>query len=340
MRFLGIHWKTEELEGGGVGFGIGAKHRPISKTFPTFRLPVNPHTRAPWLAIALLALGLSACGEGERFDLGLDAGLRVSRGSFVRGELPEESGGPEVRVTYLGTSVSRAFQDRPFSGVLDPEATAVLVALEGDPGYWIVPSGFPFPEAPGTVSFDAPLSFSSEVDTGPHTLLVAGVDEDSRKGPVVSLAFTLVEQKLPEGELVISLFWDTESDLDLHVVTPDGIEIYRDRPNSFRAPPGTTPGRDDWQQGGLLDVDSNAKCVIDGRRNENVVFANPPPEGTYVVRVETSSLCGAPGARYFVEVRRSGELIAQASGFTTATATRFPHSVGAGVTVLEFVVEP
>lgn len=290
-----------------------------------------------WVLVALL---LGACGPGERFDLGLDAGLRVRGGSFVRSELPAEGEGPEVQVAFLGRSVSRNIQDRPFTGALAPEATAVLIALAGDAGYWIVPSGFPFPEAPGTVSFDAPLSFSPTVEAGPHTLQLLAVDEHSRPGPLTSLEFTLLDPPLPEGELVISLFWDTESDLDLHVVTPDGIEIYRDRPNSFRAPPGTTPGRDDWQNGGILDVDSNARCVIDGRRNENVVFANSPPVGRYTVRVETFSLCETPGARYVVEARRRGELLSRASGFTSAAATRTSHALGAGLTVLEFAVEP
>jgi len=71
----------------------------------------------------------------------------------------------------------------------------------------------------------------------------------------------------PAGALVVSLEWDTEADLDLHVVTPDGVEIWAGNINSYQAPPPGTPvDPAAWQAGGILDLDSNAGCVIDGRQ--------------------------------------------------------------------------
>jgi uncharacterized protein YfaP (DUF2135 family) len=284
---------------------------------------------------------LSACEQGQRVDLGLDAGLRVQGGAFVRGPLPAATEGPNVQALYLGQRyLDRGLQNKSFSGVLDPNATAAAVMLDGDRGYWLIAAGFPFPESPDTTSFDAPLSIASSVASGPQTLLVTAIDADSRFGPVRPVEFTLTDHPLPSGKLVISLFWDTESDLDLHVVTPGGSEIYRDHVNSWQPPVGTQAGPDDWKNGGILDFDSNASCIIDGRRNENVTFASVAPPGTYLIRVDTFSLCAASAARYRVEVRSEDMRLAQAFGETTAASTRFSHGAGAGVTALEVSVAP
>jgi hypothetical protein len=52
---------------------------------------------------------------------------------------------------------------------------------------------------------------------------------------------------------------------------------------------------------GTLDRDSNAACVSDGYRAENVVWddeAGAPEAGLYVVRVDMFSACGAPSADF------------------------------------------
>ncbi|MGC4094539.1 MAG: hypothetical protein QM756_42815 [Polyangiaceae bacterium] len=287
-----------------------------------------------------MSFGLVGCEDGARFDPGFDAQLFVEHGAFVRETLPRDSGGPEVLATYLGRSYfSRATARKSFSGVLAPSASAVALELEGDRGHWVVPSGFPFPESPGTTSFDAPLSFSATIANGPHRLWVAAADEAGRYGAARSVDFTLTEQVMPASALTVSLFWDTASDLDLHLILPDGTEIYRDQPNSWRPPTGSEPTVDAWQSGGLLDFDSNARCTIDGRNNENIWFRDAPPAGQFTVRVDAFSLCSEVVARFRVEVRLGEERIATASGTLTSSATRFDHAAGAGLSVLTFSVE-
>ena len=76
-----------------------------------------------------------------------------------------------------------------------------------------------------------------------------------------------------------------------------------------------------------LDFDSNANCVIDGRRQENVIFpTGSPPPGVYTVRVDASSLCGQAGRAVAVSAtgrrRRNGTLLGYAQWQATDADTR------------------
>lgn len=293
---------------------------------------------ASCVAASCVALGL-ACGEAVAVDPGLDAALRVEGATFFRGELPVSTGGPAVLGAFLTQTTFRAGeQDKSFSGVVELEATGVAIALEGQRGYWVVPTGMPLPETPLAASFDAPLSFSLEAAPGPHALQVWAADLAGAFGPPLRVEFALVPRALPEGRLVVALTWDTQSDLDLHVITPELVEVYSGNVNSWQPGAGRASAPGDWRSGGLLDVDSNANCRIDGRRNENVVWAEAPPSGAYRVRVDTPSLCGAPAARWRVDVLLAGQSIAAATGSSVAASTRFAHGRGGGVLALGFDV--
>ena len=95
------------------------------------------------------------------------------------------------------------------------------------------------------------------------------------------------------GEVQMSVSWDAQTDVDLHVVDPTGEEIY------FANLIGATGGR--------LDLDSNAACNIDGKRNENITWPDgAAPSGEYVVKVNLWSACSLPRTRYVVTIRRNG----------------------------------
>ena len=88
------------------------------------------------------------------------------------------------------------------------------------------------------------------------------------------------------GRLRFSLSWTVISDFDLHVLTPEGIEIY-------------FANRSDG--GGELDVDD---CALDGclpgTHVENVVFTDAPPLGLYRVWVE--NFTGSQAGDFRIEV--------------------------------------
>jgi len=289
--------------------------------------------------LTLLLLLLAGC-SGQPSDLGSDAQLSVRGGSFVRGALPDPADGPRVAAAFLGqTAFPAEFQGKSFNGTLEPEATAVAIQLASDVGYFIVEAGPPFVESPDQPSFDAALSFSRAAEPGPHELLLSAVDARGHVGPRKIVPFTLAPPAVVASTLAFSLYWDRPSDLDLHVVLPDGSEVYNDQPNSWKPTPGIVQSPDAFLSGGRLDLDSNAQCRIDGRNNENVVWTVEPPHGTYVVRVDTYSLCGEPAARFQVEARYHGERVALSSGEAVPAATRGAHGAGAGLIAFELEVE-
>ena len=304
-------------------------------------------TSARRLAWCALLPGL-ACGGlpggGLPGDLGLGAELRVAGAQYLAGDLAAAApgDGPAVVSVFNSlTAVQPGERDKPLSGSLAPTATAAALGLGGDRGYWIAIAGPPALDAPDLPTFQARLSFSIDLPLGDLVLLVRAVDAAGRFGvpSAVPLASALVPP--PAGALVVSLDWDSEADLDLHLVTPDGVEVWARNINSYQAPlPGTAVDPEAWKAGGILDFDSNAGCVIDGRRQENVVWQASPPAGRYLVRVNTTSLCGAPAARWKVRVLAGGAPIAASQGVSLPGDPRYSKGPGSGVEALTFDVSP
>jgi hypothetical protein len=290
------------------------------------------------LVLALLAL--VCCNDALVADEGLDARLRVEGAQFRRGSLPSDEAGPVVKSLGLSPIVHPGASGRSCSGVLDASGTAVALALDGDPGYWVVPAGPPDVTAPGFPTFTASVSFSPAIGAGSHTFFARAVDSAGRFGASFTRPVDVTVTARPAGRLVISLTWGNDADLDLHVVDPTGAEIWKRNINSYQAPPpGSSPEPPGTPHpGGILDFDSNAQCVPDGRFAENVVYADKPPSGHYVARVDTYSLCGVAGAQWRVEGFLDGVSIGASEGSSTDYDSRFSHDRGAGVLALELDV--
>jgi hypothetical protein len=284
--------------------------------------------------VALLG---ASCGEASR-DPGSAAWLRVAGAQFVPGALSASSGPPVVAVNLSRSTAQQGESGLHLSGALAPEANAVAIALEGDRGFWLLPAAVPDVATPGAPSFGVTLAVSRDAPAGLRTLQVVARAADGIAGALSTAALEITAPPEPTGELVVSLRWDTNADLDVHVVDGNGVEIWARNPNSWRAVPGAPPDPNAWRTGGLLDVDSNAQCVIDGRNRENVVWTVPPPPGHYLVRVDAFSMCGQAGVQWRVDAVLRGERIAAAEGSCTPASTRPPHELGAGVLAVEFDV--
>ncbi len=114
-------------------------------------------------------------------------------------------------------------------------------------------------------------------------------------------------------------------------MSPGGNELDPKHPNTLALDDAGAP----LPGNGVLDRDSNADCVLDGYREEDVVWQDPPKKGNYIARVDMFSACGAPSADFTLQIwvdkkqifTRSGRLIAlDASG----------GGPGAGLFVTEF----
>ena len=98
-----------------------------------------------------------------------------------------------------------------------------------------------------------------------------GPESDSRRSMEAAMNETLAQEGAEDGVITVSLGWQTEDDLDLHVVTPSGREIYYSNKEA---------------DGGRLDVDMQVSTIV-ANPAEHVVFKESPPQGTYTVRVVT-----------------------------------------------------
>lgn len=154
---------------------------------------------------------------------------------------------------------------------------------------------------------------------GGFTFFFAVVDDNGTQG----LLARQHVQALPvgAGQVQVSVSWDRDSDVDLHVIDPNGEEIYWDHRGSA--------------SGGVLDLDSNADCELDHKRNENVTWKKAPP-GRYTVRVDYYRSCGEPSSDYVVTVQVVGQPTQVFNG--TFTGDGDQGGSGSGTTVTTFTV--
>jgi uncharacterized protein YfaP (DUF2135 family) len=137
------------------------------------------------------------------------------------------------------------------------------------------------------------LTYPQEVPLTEFDLQVAVADPSGSIGPYVPVHTRVLG--VGTGDVQVTLAWDVDSDVDLHVVGPDGEEIYYGNRRS--------------DSGGELDLDSNAGCDIDGVRNENITWpVGQAPRGVYTVRVEYWSSCGVGQTHYTVRINNGGSV--------------------------------
>ena len=83
---------------------------------------------------------------------------------------------------------------------------------------------------------------------------------------------------------------------------------------------------------GSLDFDSNAGCVIDGRRQENIIYTQGPPSRPSTPFASTPSRCAVRSTRSggVSATLADGTPLGYAQWEATDTDTRGNHVAGAG----------
>jgi hypothetical protein len=286
-----------------------------------------------------LLLLLLACSPVQA-DEGRDAMLQVTGAQFRREAMPPDGAGPRILTATLASRERANTIERGCSGEAEGPTTAVAFGLAGDVGYWIVRAGVPGNAARTSPTYSISYGISANATPGTHDVILHAVDANGRFGPALVRRLEILPAARPAGRFVISLSWDNQADLDLHVVLPNGIEIFKRNRTEYQRPPPSAgpvpPGAP--TDGGVLDRDSNANCVPDGQRAENVIWTEAPPKGHYVVRVDTFSLCGAATANWRLEAVLDGVRIGGAQGMSTENDLRFEHNRGGGLLALELDV--
>jgi hypothetical protein len=310
-------------------------------------------------ALACACLEAVAC-KGASSSVAPSEPIQIAGGQLIGGALPGMS--PWVSVDgavqdpaelahlAIDDAVSRPFgplvpgaAHQQFSGFATQDAVAIGVAMaNAGTGYWVVPVGGQNPQLPGKVDWDFFADFNPQDPPGRHKLRLVAIDAAGGAGRQVEVPVCIdslvpdnghdcIPDRVPPAAL-ISLIWDDNFDLDLHVVTPDGTDI-----NSKPSPlPSDSQSGGDTPDGGAaaVDRDSLRGCAPDGYRQENLVFQSPPVPGIYRIFAKPFAACGQVAVHFTVNVyasagacpdcglqatfTQSGELLAsQAAGDTT-----------------------
>jgi uncharacterized protein YfaP (DUF2135 family) len=282
--------------------------------------------RAEIYTASILFLLLAACGgdddsAGDDDDGGDAAGdvmafiseVQLGDGAAAEsrtGERPDEGGGPTASVTSSGTVINGGSVMVQIEG--DGDFDRVVVAIDGAGGYFEA-------SLPAAVaSVELLITLSQEIGANQFAFLYA-VGSGDEIGAYAEVEATVVS--VGTGELQVSVSWDAASDVDLHVVDPDGDEVFYGVPTVA--------------SGGELDLDSNAGCFIDNVNNENITWATAP-DGTYTVRLDYFADCDVAESNYAVTVQRVGHDAETFSG--TFTGAGDLGGAGSGIEITTFTM--
>ncbi|MGC4094038.1 MAG: hypothetical protein QM756_40245 [Polyangiaceae bacterium] len=280
------------------------------------------------LGAALFCASLSsACSHGQDSVVGPSESFRM-RGNNVQfhpGKLPgtvpvvgmtaEPSEAPSVTAVDLNSLIVTQGGSKSVSGRASENAVSVGIALEGEgTGYWVVPTRSQDPVtgeltwgSAGTGVSGLVADFDLGVKSGIRLLHLVAFDASGNAGlqfvqklcvrSGVPDNLNSCEPSLPPPEQVITLSWDTNVDLDLQVLTPDGLLVTPKRGSTLDSDAGTDAG-----VLGTIDHDSNANCVIDGTRRESLVFSTEAPPSGYQMFANLTDACKQPVVRFNLQV--------------------------------------
>lgn len=201
----------------------------------------------------------------------------------------------------------------------------VRVGFRDTPGYFVQPAKL---EA-GKIVVELQVSqhfadllrggLRQDLKSVPITILIQLEDLAGLLSEIFEFVLTVIE--VGTGDVQVSLSWDTETDVDLHVIEPGGGEIYFENKES--------------PTGGRLNFDSNAGCPPEGDNNENIAWpTGPAPRGEYIVRVNYFNNCDGQSANYTVTIHYCGNIETYSGSFTPTEA----HGGGkdAGTEIIRF----
>ena len=242
------------------------------------------------------------------------------------GSPPTPNGGPTLAteqsaiVINGGTKETTISSSTPMTKIflsVDGSSAAAVSSVEGagveaQDGFFQI--DLPSPQTSVTIA----ITTNQAVPSDGFTWIFQAADEAGVVGDRAPVGVTVTQ--VGTGDVQISVSWDAASDVDLHVVDPNGEEIYYGSRTS--------------QSGGMLDLDSNPSCVIDGINNENVTWqTGTAPRGHYIVRIDYWAGCDQAATNFVVTVNLAG----RASTFNGQLAGPGDRGgSGSGTTITEF----
>jgi hypothetical protein len=249
------------------------------------------------------------------------------------GTPPAASGGPTITANAGSTAIPGGSEivtissSSGFQSVYVSVPTAPgLSASSVDPsriGSQIAANGYYLLRLPSVVTTAVIITNFASTLSGSFQIGYAVANAAGALGPTVTSTRSIAGST---GNVQVNVSWNTATDVDLHVVDPTGQEIYY--------------GNTQSNNGGSLDVDSNAGCSIDNRNSENIRWGSSAPNGQYIVRVDYWSACNVSGTTTYTVVVNNGGQRSQFTGTFSASdadsgsrgsgreITRFTHTTG------------
>ena len=162
--------------------------------------------------------------------------------------------------------------------------STIYISIAGADGYWQL-------DLPSSVSAAAlTLQLAGTPPQGSFALQTT-LGASGSAGPAASN--TVSPSDLAHADIAAIVSWSVASDVDLHVLDPNGYEVYFAQTAS--------------PQGGKLDIDSNAGCLIDNVDREIISWPQgTAPHGTYKVWVQYFSDCDLPSTSWTLNVSSKG----------------------------------
>lgn len=280
--------------------------------------------------LCLAALLQAACSDGQASIVGTAEPFSVRGAQFFEGALPGtpaeksvfmDGDPPQIGLTLASSVVQRGFGGKKLSAHLTMNAVSAGFALKGlGTGWWMLPAGDPDTSTtPPSLSLTATADVGEGVPLGLNTILAVALDEAGRAGPQFEQSLC-VSSAGPEGNsacpggaplpaAAITLTWDTQVDLDLEVMTPDGKLVSPKYPSVDDLGKGQTFDPTSPH----IDRDSNANCVLDGVRSESLIWPTRTadqgetelPSGVYDVYVNLFDACGQRAVDFDLTITRA-----------------------------------
>jgi hypothetical protein len=268
-------------------------------------------------------VGLALCScNGVVEPSGIGEPFFVESATFVPGELPgiaplpngvaPDSGSQIVDINTTSSLLPQGQASHGFSGHASTDAYSIGVRLQdAGSGYWLMPVAGPDPSENNDLTWSFTADIGWDAPVGNQSLLFVAFDSNGNAGAQQALPIC-VSSYLPDNlnscdpqikppAAIVSLTWDSDADMDLVVVTPDGTVVDSKHPvtapiASGGVPTQFLPSKD--KTTGYIDQDSNGDCVLDNQRHEEIVWQEAPAGGTFDLEANLFSACDAASATF------------------------------------------
>jgi hypothetical protein len=287
-------------------------------------------TRAPAVLVgAAAAVIVAGCDVGQSPVTGLDEPIVVQGGQFISGALPgspppaDDAEAPSVAdggyppldvvgVTLVSPNIPAGLNGKAIKGDLSDDSAAVGIRFpDMGTGYWVVPAGAPDTQTPGTLTFSMSAAFNLNDPPGLHTLQLVAIGASGNAGTQYDVG-VCIDSRIPDNghacspdvappAAVFTLDWDTNFDLDMYVVSPVGSFNSKTRiAEPLEAGTNGIPAGEPF-----IDRDSLRNCVPDGLRQEDLIFPDSLPKGTYYLFVDPFAACGQNAVHFTFTIYQS-----------------------------------